>query len=81
MAKIDWPAWETIDELAKRMGVGDHARHKWRQRGVPHRYRLPLLERAQQLGKTLTKDDFEPSPFESRGAEKNVVTNPVKDVA
>lgn len=68
MARIDWPAWETIDELAKGMGVRDYARLKWRTRGVPHRYRIPLLDEAERLGKTLSKNDFN-APIHAEAAE------------
>ena len=53
--------WQEIDRLAKELGVSAVARKKWRQkgRGVPHRWRLPILELATERGVELSSADFE----------------------
>lgn len=48
-----------IAGLAKDLGVKDAALKKWRQRGVPHRWRLPLLREAARRGVTLPDEAFE----------------------
>jgi hypothetical protein len=48
-----------IDRLAEELGVSAVARKKWRQRGVPHKWRLPLLRKAAERGISLTDDAFE----------------------
>jgi hypothetical protein len=59
--RIKWPAFETIDTLAPELGVdSERTRAKWRQRGVPHKYRLPLLMLAMRRGVVLTDKDMEP---------------------
>lgn len=47
-----------IDRLAEELGVTPVARKKWRQRGVPHRWRLPIIERAAREGVELKGTDF-----------------------
>lgn len=51
--------WELIDRLGSALGVKEHARAKWRERGVAHRYRLHMLRLAAQWGESLTDADFE----------------------
>lgn len=51
--------WERINALADRLGVKYDARRKWLRRGVPHRWRLPLIEAS---GGYLTPDDFAALP-------------------
>jgi hypothetical protein len=48
-----------IDGLAKRLGARDDTRRKWRQRGVPHQWRLPIIESAAEMGVKLSSTDFE----------------------
>ena len=48
-----------IDELAEELGATAVARKKWRQRGVPYRWRLPIIERAAKRGIKLAGADFE----------------------
>lgn len=38
-------AWSEILHAAADLGILPEARKKWRMRGVPHRWRIPLLER------------------------------------
>lgn len=48
-----------IETLAKELGVTAVARKKWRQRGVPHRWRLPIIELAASRGVELSSNDFD----------------------
>ena len=60
MTQKPWPAWETINELATDMGVAKLTRIQWRQRKkVPHKYRLPMIEKAARLKIALSSPDFE----------------------
>ena len=58
--------WTFIREQAAAFGVTDAALYKWRQRGVPHRYRLPLVEAAQAAGRDVPQ--FEPPANADREA-------------
>ena len=48
--------WQFIRRQATAMGVSDAAIYKWRKRGIPHRYRLPLLQRAAASGVSIQFD-------------------------
>jgi hypothetical protein len=54
-----------IDSLASELGASAVARRKWRQRGVPYRWRLFLIEAARERGVELTSADFERDPGRS----------------
>jgi hypothetical protein len=54
-----------IDSLAKDLGVTAGTRKKWRQRGVPHRWRLPIIELAANRGVELSSADFDRSAREA----------------
>jgi len=41
MTKIDH--WTWMERLARARGVNEHTLRKWRQRGVPYKWRLQLL--------------------------------------
>lgn len=58
-----------IEQLATEMGVGKYAVDKWRLRGVPHKYRLPLIRMAAERGVQLTEEDFQ-SPLRQAGEAK-----------
>lgn len=47
-----------IDGLAKDLGISEAARKKWRQRGVPHRWRLAILRKAAEQGVVLPDEAF-----------------------
>jgi 2-oxoglutarate dehydrogenase E1 component len=51
--------WQAIDKFAKRLGASAAARAKWRQRGIPHRYRLALLRMAEEAGLAWTEADLQ----------------------
>lgn len=50
--------WKLIERLATEMGVSSFAIEKWRKRGVPYRFHLPLLRAAARIGESLTDTDF-----------------------
>lgn len=43
-------AWQLINRLGADLGAKPAARLKWRQRGVPHKWRIPLLQAAEAAG-------------------------------
>lgn len=56
---ISWPAWPVIDELGAALGASEFARSKWRQRGVPYRLRLPMIEEAERRGIDISGADLD----------------------
>lgn len=50
--------WKTVDEAAKGLGVADATRYKWRQRGVPAKWQISIIEKLSGEGKSYTFDDF-----------------------
>jgi len=37
-------SWKLIDDIAARKGVSEAARFKWRQRGVPPKWRIAIAQ-------------------------------------
>ena len=60
--------WAYIERRAKERGVSVDALRKWRERGVPHKERLPLLRDAASAGITLDDDTFIQPPAKSSEA-------------
>jgi hypothetical protein len=58
--------WAFIEAEAAALGVGPKALEKWRVRGVPYRWRLPLLDRAHHRKIMLSREIFDNPPFERR---------------
>jgi hypothetical protein len=54
--------WEFVVQTAEKFGVGPDARIKWRQRGVPHRWRLPLIKEATAARVKLDEAIFDDPP-------------------
>lgn len=52
--------WKLIDRLGTELGASFSARQKWRQHGVPHKYRIDMIELAQREGVELGREDFDP---------------------
>jgi hypothetical protein len=50
--------WAIIDRIASELGILRETRKKWRQRGVPHRWRLPILQKANDAGETIPAGAF-----------------------
>ena len=59
--------WKIIDDLAAEIGVEANARRVWRQRGVPHWARLPILRLAEQRGIEIDESLFDQRVAEARG--------------
>ena len=49
--------WGLIESAARALGVNPEASKKWRRRGVPHKWRLPII---QKTAGALTSDNFHP---------------------
>ena len=58
--------WKIIDELAADLGVDENTRRVWRQRHVPHRWRLPILRLAEKRGIALSEKAFDCRYAEAR---------------
>lgn len=52
--------WEQIDSIGADMGAKETTRAKWRQRGVPWRWKLDMLERLRKAGAPASADIFPP---------------------
>ena len=50
--------WPVIDKIASDLGVPKGTRRVWRQRQVPFRYWIPILEASRKMGLTITKGDL-----------------------
>ena len=57
--------WGKIKEIALALGLTRNNVRHWPNRGVPHRYRLAIIELAQEQGIALTSADFEPADEEA----------------
>lgn len=53
--------WDLVDQEAERLGVGREARKKWKQRatGVPHAWRIRIVERLGEGGVNVAFSDFD----------------------
>jgi hypothetical protein len=59
--------WKTVDEVAEQLGVSEHARAKWRQRGrgVPPVWQIRIVQQLMAAGTPVSLADFdrlEPTP-------------------
>lgn len=59
--------WKLIDEIAAELGVDANVRRVWRQRHVPHKWRLPILREASKRGLEIDESAFERRYAEARG--------------
>jgi hypothetical protein len=48
--------WEQIDDFGAACGAKPFSRIQWRYRGIPHKYRLPILQEAQRRGMIVGAD-------------------------
>jgi hypothetical protein len=71
-------AWDLVDRCAAELGVLPETRQKWRWRhGVPHKWRVPLLQQFQKHGRIVGLDFFDSlgatpatdAPADSQAAE------------
>lgn len=51
--------WKLVDDTAGELGVGSDARLKWRQRGVPPKWRIQILETLMQRSVPVSLADFD----------------------
>ncbi len=58
--------WPVIDELATSLGVSANNRRVWRQRGVPHKWRLRMARAADKNGLNLPDQAFDERYAEQR---------------
>ncbi len=54
---------EQINRIAEQLGVSAWALRKWRQRGVPHKWRIPIMAAA---AGAIVPTDFAPPQQQSR---------------
>ena len=54
--------WPTVDEIASELGAKDHARAKWRQRGVPAEWRIKVAQELLSRGVPFSLDAFDSLP-------------------
>lgn len=51
--------WRLVDDTAAELGVNPEARLKWRQRGVPPKWRIRILETLMQRSVPVSLADFD----------------------
>jgi len=61
-------SWDAIDAIAAEIGVDENNRRVWRQRHVPHKWRIPILEEARKRRVKISISDFERRYANTRGA-------------
>jgi hypothetical protein len=54
--------WSFIENTARALGVKTEALRKWRIRGVPAAYRLPIADEATRSGFSLDRNVFDEPP-------------------
>src|SRR5271170_1315065 len=54
--------WDFIEQAAQSLGIAADAVRKWRVRGVPGRYRLPITQLAQSQGRQVDAEAFDQPP-------------------
>lgn len=52
-------SWRVVDDVGAELGANDSARLKWRQRGVPSKWRISIAERLMQRGVPVALADFD----------------------
>lgn len=51
--------WKIVDDTGAELGVGGSARRKWRQRGVPPKWRIQIAETLMRKSIPVSLSDFE----------------------
>jgi hypothetical protein len=51
-------SWQLVDRTADALGATEPARRKWRQRGVPHVWRIKIVEQLMSEGVPLALGEF-----------------------
>jgi 4-hydroxyphenylacetate 3-monooxygenase len=72
------PQWEFIEEAAHSLGISAETVRKWRVRGVPGRFRLPIVEFASRHGRPLDPAVFDQPPGPRRSTGRAAATAPTQ---
>jgi 4-hydroxyphenylacetate 3-monooxygenase len=59
--------WDVIEAAALSLGIAAETVRKWRVRGVPGRYRLPITRLAEKQGRPVDENAFDQPPGPRRG--------------
>ena len=51
--------WKLVDDTAAELGAGESARLKWRQRGVPAKWRISIVAALAQKSISVGLDEFD----------------------
>lgn len=51
--------WKLVDDTGLQLGANQHGRMKWRQRGVPSKWRLLIAQSLMARGIAVTLSDFD----------------------
>lgn len=51
--------WNIVNEVASELGAKDHARAKWRQRGIPAEWRIKITQELMSRGVPVALSDLE----------------------
>lgn len=54
--------WDAILQIGRELGVDAEVLRKWRTRGVPFRYHVPLIERMRARGLAIDIDELRSPP-------------------
>jgi hypothetical protein len=75
--------WEFIEKAATDLGIDTEAIRKWRVRGVPHQWRLAIVDAAEDRGFALDRAEFDrppgpkyPDPGRPAGTVRPTSTDP-----
>jgi hypothetical protein len=55
--------WRTVDDIAADLGAKDHARAKWRQRGVPAEWKIKITQALMARGVPIALSEFDKLPM------------------
>jgi 4-hydroxyphenylacetate 3-monooxygenase len=67
--------WDFIEQAAHSLGIAAEALRKWRVRGVPGRYRLPITRLAESQGRRIEAETFDQPPGPRRQSRPAGRTN------
>src|SRR5271165_1734483 len=70
--------WEFIEEAAHMLGIAAETVRKWRVRGVPGRYRLPIVQLANRHGRQVDPKIFDQPPGPRRRGRPAAPAGPTK---
>ena len=51
--------WSIVNEVATELGAKEHARAKWRQRGIPAEWRIKITQALLSRGVPVALSDFD----------------------